>query len=227
MKTIAESLSCVREQISRFEGQYGRNPGSVSLIAVSKTRPTSDILEAYKQGQRDFGENYLQEALEKIRELENREVIWHFIGPVQSNKTHAVAGHFHWVHSIDRAKTARRLSDARPEHLPPLNTCLQVNISHEVTKAGVPPGELAGLIDECMSLPRLKLRGLMALPAPGLDFEQQRDAFRRVRELLTKHAAKLSGFDTLSIGTTQDMEAAIAEGATFVRVGTAIFGERS
>ena len=226
MKTIADSLSCVREQITQFERQYGREPGSVKLIAVSKTRPGKDILEAFNLGQRDFGENYLQEALEKISELGHREAVWHFIGPVQSNKTRAIAEHFHWVHSIDRGRIARRLSDARPEHLPPLNACLQINISQEDTKTGVLPGELPGLIEECTSLPHLKLRGLMALPAPGLDFQQQRESFRRVRELFSEHAAILPGFDTLSMGTTQDMEAAIAEGATFVRVGTAIFGKR-
>ena len=226
MKTISNSLSHIRNEIARLESKYGRPRDSVALVAVSKTRPVSDLKEALAAGQKNFGENYLQEAEDKIEALAGENITWHFIGPVQSNKTRVIAAQFDWVHSVDRARIARRLSDARPVNLPPLNICLQVNISGESSKSGVNPEELPTLIEECQSLAGIHVRGLMALPAPNLEFDKQREAFHLVKELLTENNNRLAGMDTLSMGTSHDLEAAIAEGSTMVRVGTAIFGER-
>jgi hypothetical protein len=227
MENIAESLELLLGRIRLTEQKYGRNPGSVKLLAVSKTRTVNDIRAARACGQLDFGENYVQEAVNKILEINDPRLIWHFIGPVQSNKTRQIASHFHWVHGVDRVKIARRLSDARPQHLPPLNICIQVNISNETSKSGVSPEELPQLAAACRGLPNLRLRGLMALPEPWPGIEQQRIPFRKVRMMLDSITSSEYPLDTLSMGTTNDMEAAIAEGATIVRIGTALFGERT
>ena len=223
MSTIAENIAKVRERIREAEQACGRPSGSVALLAVSKTKPAADIREAHAAGLDDFGENYLQEALGKQVELADLALTWHFIGPIQSNKTRPIAEHFHWVHSVDRLKVAERLSAQRPAQLPPLNVCLQVNVSGEASKSGCAPEELPALARAVAALPNLKLRGLMAIPEPTEDVAAQRAAFARLRELLT---ALNLGLDTLSMGMSHDLEAAIAEGATWVRIGTALFGAR-
>jgi len=196
------------------------------VLAVSKTRPEADIRAAFGAGLTHFGENYLQEALPKMEALADLPLQWHFIGPIQSNKTRSIASHFDWVHSIDREKIARRLSEQRPAHLPPLQVCLQVNVSGEATKAGADPAEIPELARALAALPRLRLRGLMAIPAPTEDAGEQRAAFRALRELFEALPPADPPADTLSMGMSADLEAAIAEGATLVRVGTAIFGPR-
>jgi pyridoxal phosphate enzyme (YggS family) len=200
----------------------------VALLAVTKTRPPEDVREAFAAGQRDFGENYVQEALAKIAALADLrpELRWHLIGPLQSNKSREVAEQFDWVHSVDRIKLARRLSEQRPADLPPLQVCLQVNISGEDSKSGVAPGELRALAHEVAALPRLKLRGLMAIPEVAGDLEAQRAPHRALRELFEALNAEGLGLDTLSMGMSGDLEAAVAEGATWVRIGTALFGGR-
>ena len=223
---IAERIERVRSRIAVAEKNAGRAPGSVELIAVSKTQPADAIVEAMATGQRHFGENYLQEALAKQSELTHLQgLIWHFIGPIQSNKTAPIAEHFDWVHSVDRFKIAQRLSDQRPSDLPLLNICLQVNVSEEASKSGVSLADLPGLAEAVANLPHLRLRGLMAIPAPTEDPAAQRVPFRLLREALEGLA--LPGLDTLSMGMSDDLDAAIQEGATFVRIGTAIFGARS
>jgi len=205
----------------------GRNPNSVRLIAVSKTQPTMAITQAYACGQRDFGENYVQEALEKQSELTDvPDLVWHFIGPIQSNKTRAIAENFAWTHSIDREKIAQRLNAQRPVDLPPLQVCLQVNIDDETTKAGVSLIELPALAKAISAMPRLQLRGLMAVPAANNNVDQQHQAFAKLRNALLELQAHGYKVDTLSMGMSGDLEAAIAEGATMVRVGTDIFGAR-
>ena len=222
---IAERIEEVRSRIAVAENQAGRVPGSVVLIAVSKTQPADAIVEAMATGQRHFGENYLQEALAKQSELSHLpDLIWHFIGPIQSNKTALIAEHFDWVHSIDRVKIAQRLSEQRPQTLAPLNICLQVNVSQEPSKSGVSLAELPALARAVADLPRLRLRGLMAIPAPSDDPMAQRMPFRALRQAF--ESLNLPGLDTLSMGMTDDLDAAIEEGATFVRIGTAIFGRR-
>jgi len=227
MKNIEESLRYTLQQIRDAEQQYGRACGSVKLLAVSKTCNKEEILEAARWGQLDFAENYVQEAIEKIKATNNPALIWHFIGPVQSNKTRPIAEYFHWVHSIDRIKIAQRLNDSRPDGYPPLNVCIQMNISGEISKAGIGPEQARELAQAIITLPRLKLRGLMALPAPGHEFAQQRWPFARLQQHLRELQSSFPGMDTLSMGTTNDMVAAIAEGATMVRIGTAIFGPRA
>lgn len=227
MKNIAKSLELTMRRIRQAEQKYGREPGSVKLLAVSKTRPVDEIRAARECGQFDFGENYAQEAVDKILQINDPRLIWHFIGPVQSNKTRQIAAHFQWVHSVDRVKIAQRLNDARPGHLPPLNICIQINISHEKSKSGISPDDLPELVAACGNLPHLRLRGLMALPEPSADIELQRNPFRQVKMLLDSVSSPLLPLDTLSMGSTQDMEAAIAEGATIVRIGTALFGART
>jgi pyridoxal phosphate enzyme (YggS family) len=222
MATISQRLKYLLTQIREAELAYSRQPGSVLLLAVSKTKPTEDIAVAYQAGQRHFGENYLQEALKKQQELGAYAITWHFIGPIQSNKTKALATHFDWIHSVDSLKIARRLSEQRPTHLPPLNICLQVNISEEVSKSGIILTELPLLCEQVVKLPNLKLRGVMAIPSPQQDFEQQRLPYKA----LYQATAKLE-LDTFSFGMTGDLKAAIAEGSTIVRIGTALFGERN
>jgi len=208
------------------EQQYGRAPGSVTLIAVSKGKSVREIRAAYDAGQRRFGESYIQEALPKITALPELDIEWHFIGPIQSNKTKHITGHFAWLHSVDRLKIAQRLHAQRPQPLPPLNVCLQINISREQSKAGIDLNKLATLAREIQSCDRLQVRGLMAIPAPSDNFEEQRRMFRQVRQAQEQLIAEGWHLDTLSMGMSNDMEAAIAEGATMVRIGTAIFGER-
>jgi hypothetical protein len=224
MTSITQRLKQIRSQISDAELAYKRQPGSVLLLAVSKTKPAEDIAAAYQSGQRHFGENYLQEALRKQQELGAYDITWHFIGPIQSNKTRALATHFDWVHSVDNLKIARRLSEQRPTHLPPLNICLQVNISDEQSKSGIALTELPQLYEQIAKLPNLKLRGVMAIPAPQQDFEQQRQPYKTLYQAVAKLGRP--ELDTFSFGMTGDLKAAIAEGSTIVRIGTALFGER-
>ena len=226
MNTITERLLHVRAQLTKAAAEYGRETASVALLAVSKTRPVEDIIAALGAGQRDFGENYLQDAIPKIQALPDREAVWHFIGPIQSNKTRQIAEHFHWVHSVDRLKIAQRLSDQRPEGLPPLNVCLQVNISQDPAKSGLNPAEVFDVAEEVQRLPGLRLRGLMTIPAESHSLAEQRQPFHAMRELFEALQQKGFALDTLSMGMSDDMEAAIAEGATMVRIGTAIFGQR-
>jgi pyridoxal phosphate enzyme (YggS family) len=222
----AARLKRVQQQIQRALHECQRPASATALLAVSKTRPASDILELYRLGQRRFGENYLQEALEKIAQLADCDIEWHFIGPIQSNKTRDIASHFSWVHSVDRLKVARRLSEQRPSGMPPLNICLQVNVSGEASKSGCSLEELPQLAAEVTALPGLKLRGLMAIPAPSDDPEQQRRPFALLREALQGLNDSGLALDTLSMGMSGDLDAAIAEGATLVRIGTALFGPR-
>lgn len=226
MSTIAERLARVRLRIHQAAVAAGRDPDSIQLLAVSKTRPIADLEAALAAGQTAFGESYLQDALPKIMALGER-AEWHFIGPIQSNKTRQIASHFSWVHSIDRLKIAERLSEQRPPHLPPLNVCLQINTSGETSKAGASPAEAPQLAQALAGLPRLRLRGLMTIPAPIADPELQRRPFFQLHELLEQLNAMGLALDTLSMGMSDDLEAAIAEGATVVRIGTAIFGPRS
>ena len=223
MSTIAENIAKVGERIRAAAQASGRDLDHIGLLAVSKTKPAAAVREAYAAGIRDFGENYLQEALEKQAELSELPLIWHFIGPIQSNKTKPIAEHFAWVHSVDRLKIAQRLSEQRPIDLPPLNICLQVNVSAEDSKSGCAPAELAALALAVSQLPNLRLRGLMAIPEPTDDVAAQRAAFARLRELRDGLPLPL---DTLSMGMSHDLDAAIAEGATWVRIGTALFGAR-
>lgn len=219
MKAIADNLQAVTERIGRAAKAARRDPSAVRLLAVSKTHPAARIAEAYAAGQRAFGENYVQEAIEKMASLPELE--WHLIGPLQSNKTRLVAERFQWVQTVDREKVARRLSEQRPAALPPLNVLIQVNASGEATKSGVAFADVQNLAKSIAPLPRLRLRGLMAIPEPGAPRERYRevhDAYRALKDAF--------GFDTLSMGMSDDLELAVEEGATMVRIGTAIFGER-
>lgn len=225
MTTIAENLSHIQQQIQQASACYDA-PQGVTLCAVSKAQSAAAIREAYLAGQTVFGENYLQEALNKQAQLTDCNIAWHFIGPIQSNKTQPIARHFDWVHSVDRLKIAQRLSDARTAEQGVLNICLQVNISEEASKSGASGQALLELALQIKTLPQLRLRGLMAIPAPSANLTVQRDQFRQVRQLfdhLNQHGLAL---DTLSIGMSGDFQAAIAEGATLVRIGSAIFGAR-
>ncbi|ODP33038.1 YggS family pyridoxal phosphate-dependent enzyme [Pandoraea sp. ISTKB] len=231
MSPIAAHLEDVLSRITRATTAAGRADGSVRLLAVSKTFGADAVREAVAVGQRAFGENYVQEALDKIEALAGETVgaeplEWHFIGPLQSNKTRPVAEHFDWVHSVDRLKIAERLSAQRPTHLPPLQICLQVNISGEASKSGVTPDEALAVARAIAALPNLTLRGLMAIPEPEDDPARQREPFKAVRDLFDALCADGLALDTLSMGMSGDLEAAVAEGATMVRIGTAIFGAR-
>ena len=227
MSTIADNILEVSSRIHAATLAANRAENCVQLLAVSKTKPAQDLREAYAAGQRDFGENYLQEALGKQLELADLPLIWHFIGPIQSNKTRAIAEHFDWVHSVDRLKIAQRLSEQRPADLPPLNICIQVNVSGETSKSGCTPADLPALASAINALPRLKLRGLMAIPEPTEDRAAQDAAFAAVRDLINSLQASLNlPLDTLSMGMSHDLESAIAQGATWVRIGTALFGAR-
>ena len=222
---IKNHINAIQSQIRRAEWVYSRSPRTVLLLAVSKTKSAQAIAEAYQAGQRHFGENYCQEALAKQIELGAYDITWHFIGPIQSNKTKLIANHFSWVHSVDSFKIAQRLNDQRSSSLPPLYICLQVNISGEETKSGIALAELAELSQSITALPNLILRGVMAVPEPELDFEKQCQPFRK----LHKAVAELNNpkLDTFSFGMSADLDAAIAEGSTIVRIGTALFGARS
>ncbi|ADE12983.1 YggS family pyridoxal phosphate-dependent enzyme [Sideroxydans lithotrophicus] len=226
MTAILSNLQATRDAIAQAAISAHRNVAEVHLLAVSKTFPAEAVREAYRGGQAAFGENYLQEALEKIAALRDLPLEWHFIGPIQSNKTRAIAENFAWVHSVDRLKIAERLSAQRPSQLPPLNICLQVNVSGEESKSGVAPAEVAQLAQDVAHLPNLRLRGLMTIPSPAADQEQQRAPFAQMRALLKQLNSQGMSLDTLSMGMTHDFPAAIMEGATIVRVGTAIFGQR-
>jgi pyridoxal phosphate enzyme (YggS family) len=227
MATIAEGLQAVRQRIVQAARLAGRDPDDIRLIAVSKTFASDAIRAAFVAGQRAFGESYLQEALPKMRELCDLPLEWHYIGPIQSNKTRPIAERFDWVHAVDRLKIAERLSAARGQAQPPLQVCVQVNITGEPTKSGVAPDEVVPLAQAIQHLPRLQLRGLMTIPRPVEGFDAQRAQFRLLRELRDRLTAAGIRIDTLSMGMTDDFEAAIAEGATIIRVGRAIFGERS
>jgi pyridoxal phosphate enzyme (YggS family) len=224
MSTIAENISTLAERIRNAAQAAQRDPASVGLLAVSKTKPAGDLRDAYAAGLRDFGENYLQEALGKQAELSDLPLIWHFIGPIQSNKTRAIAENFAWVHSVDRLKIAQRLSEQRPAELPPLNICIQINVSGETSKSGCTPQDLPALAKAIAGLPSLRLRGLMAIPEPTQNTDEQNAAFAAVRTLQDQLNLPL---DTLSMGMSHDLEAAIAQGATWVRIGTALFGARN
>lgn len=227
MSTISANLQAVLACINQTAQRYERNPRDIALLAVSKTWPAQAVRDAAAVGQRAFGENYVQEAVDKIAELGELGLEWHFIGPLQSNKTRLVAEHFDWVHSVDRLKIAERLAEQRPASLPPLSVCLQVNISGEAAKSGVRPAEASAVAHAIANLPRLRLRGLMAIPAPEDNLEAQRRPFRQMHELYEQLRAEGLALDTLSMGMSHDLEAAIAEGATLLRIGTAIFGERN
>ncbi len=223
---VATNLKMVQSDINSMAKKHGRDPATIKLLAVSKTKPISMIKAAIEAEQRFFGENYPSEGLEKIAALNDAGCEWHFIGSIQSRKAASIAAHFDWVHSVDRVKVATKLAESRPSDLPPLQICLQVNIDNEPSKSGVLPHEVEALATQCANFPQLCVRGLMAIPAPNTEFEKQREVFAKVREL--QHALSLehSAIDTLSMGMSQDLEAAIAEGATIVRIGTAIFGSR-
>lgn len=230
MSLISQALQQVRARVAQAEAAAQRPAGSVTLIAVSKTFPATAVADAVNAGQRAFGENYVQEGTQKVVEVASMQpgvrLEWHFIGPLQSNKTREVAEHFDWVHSIDRIKIAQRLSEQRPAHLPPLNLCLQVNVSAEDTKSGVAESELETLVQQVATLPHIKLRGLMCIPAPADDLHAKRAPFARLRMLRDQLNARGFALDALSMGMSADIEAAVLEGATHVRVGTAIFGAR-
>ena len=225
MTTIRDNLQIIGTKLTEYCQQYHHSTG-VQLLAVSKKHPSESIKEAYDFGQRAFGENYVQELLDKAEQLKHLDIEWHFIGPLQSNKTKQIAAVADWVHTIDRLKIAKRLNDQRPSDLPPLSVCIQVNISGESTKSGLMPDDIEALAKEITQLPRLKLRGLMVIPAPEKDFEKQRQVFAQIKQLKNEINKKGYNLDTLSMGMTGDMEAAIAEDATIVRIGTAIFGAR-
>jgi PLP dependent protein len=226
MQSIADNIRTIREHLADCAAEFSRPADSITLLAVSKTRPASDVLEAHRCGVQHFGENYLQEALPKIEAVAMKEVTWHFIGPIQSNKTRDIAEHFSWVHSVDRLRVATRLNEQRPPSLPPLNVLVQVNISGEDSKSGIALPEAAALCSAIDALPRLRLRGLMAIPAPCSDFAGQRRTYTPLAAVFRELSYRYPWFDTLSIGMSDDFRAAIAEGSTMVRIGTAIFGRR-
>lgn len=216
----------IKQFIANYEQQYGRESGSVRLLAASKGQSVEKIKTLYDLGQRVFGESYLQEALAKMAELTDKAIEWHFIGPIQSNKTRKIAEHFAWVHSIDDMKIVKRLNDQRPASLPRLNVCIEVNISHEATKAGAELNNVVSLVQCCLAQPRLKLRGLMTIPAAHARVEDQRREFHKLFSLWRVLREQNIPLDTLSMGMSEDFEAAIAEGSTIVRIGTALFGPR-
>ncbi len=222
---VNNKLNTLLTRIRQAEIAYHRTPLSVQLLAVSKTKSANNIAQLYSAGQRHFGENYCQEALKKQQELGAYDITWHFIGPIQSNKTKLIANHFSWVHSVDSLKIAQRLSEQRPSYLPPLTICLQVNISGEQSKSGISLDELPDLCEQVAELPNIKLRGVMAIPEPENSFEKQRQPFKTLYQTVEKLPTSIL-LDTYSFGMSGDLEAAIAEGATIVRIGTALFGAR-
>ncbi|MFT2110422.1 YggS family pyridoxal phosphate-dependent enzyme [Marinomonas sp. 2405UD68-3] len=224
---IAANLEQVRKQVNDLVLQNQRKSGAVSLLAVSKTKPLDDIIVAYEAGQRLFGENYVQEVVDKHRSLSHlKDIEWHFIGPIQSNKSRLVAQHVDWVHTVDREKIAVRLSEQRPTEFSPLNVCIQVNISGELTKSGISLADLPALADFVANLPHLELRGLMAIPAPQESFQEQMKVYEPLLSAYNELQTRFSNIDTLSIGMSGDMAAAVGSGSTMVRIGTAIFGSR-
>lgn len=225
-ESIPFNIAKVQQRIADAEKKYHRKPDSVQLMAVSKTRSANNVRQAAATGLNQFGENYLQEALEKQNQLRDLTLCWHFIGPIQANKTRPIAEHFDWVHSVDRFKIAQRLNDQRPTALGPLNVCLQVNISNEPSKSGVPLDELPALLAATTALPNLVVRGLMAIPEATNDRQRQQHTFARMSSTVAKLQHQYETLDTLSMGMSNDLEAAIAEGSTMVRVGTDIFGPR-
>lgn len=223
--SISENLSRIQQQIEQISAEYQRE--NVRLLAVSKTKPVQAIEEAIRADQCAFGENYVQEGVEKIAYFSgNKSLEWHFIGPLQSNKSRLVAEHFDWIQTVDRFKIAERLNDQRPEHLPPLNVLIQINISDESSKSGIQPEEMFLLAEKISQFPRLKLRGLMAIPKPESEPEQQKIALRKMKDLFNRLQQRFESVDTLSMGMSDDMASAIECGSTMVRIGTAIFGER-
>jgi len=233
MSAIKSGLQAVRARIATAAQAVGRDPGDIELVAVSKTFPASALVEAVDCGQRVFGENYAHEGVAKMLAVRDlvaslpQRLVWHFIGPIQSNKTRLIAEHFDWVQSVDRLTVAQRLSQQRPPHLPELQICIQVNVSGESTKHGVAPEAVAALAQEVRALPHVRLRGLMTIPEPATDPERAREQLRTLRELKERLDGIVDGLDTLSMGMSDDLELAIAEGATMVRIGRAIFGERA
>lgn len=227
MSAIASNLQAVKARITEAARAAGRSPASIQLLAVSKTRPLAEVLEAAAAGQFAFGENYVQEGADKAIATVNQPFDWHFIGPLQSNKTRLVAEHFAWVHSLERLKIAERLSAQRPPQLLPLQVCVQVNVSGEASKSGCAPDQALALCQAIARLPGLQLRGLMAIPEATDEPATQRAPFRQLREIYEHIRAAGLPLDTLSMGMSHDLEAAVAEGATIVRIGTAIFGERN
>ena len=223
---LIDNIAKVSSRVRLAAQKSQRKECDIRVLAVSKTRPAEAIRVAAQAGLNEFGENYLQEALDKMADLKDLNLVWHFIGPIQSNKTRAIAEHFQWVHSVDRLKIARRLSEQRPDNLDPLNICLQINLSSEASKSGVAPQQAAELLRGAAALPRIRVRGLMAIPAPTDDEAQQRRNFARLRELLETLKQQMPALDTLSMGMSADLESAIAEGATIVRIGTDLFGAR-
>ncbi|MDW3095728.1 MAG: YggS family pyridoxal phosphate-dependent enzyme [Gammaproteobacteria bacterium] len=226
-QNLASNLNAVRQQIRDSESLYHRNEGEVCLIAASKTRSAEEIFELAANGQLHFGENYVQEAVDKITEITDIGLIWHFIGPIQKNKTKLIAQNFSWVHSIDRESVAVRLNNQRPSTLPALNVCLQINIDNEISKSGIFPEDLLPLARSVEALPNLNLRGLMAIPSATKNFEQQSIAFKKMADLLKDLKEQKLDVDTLSMGMSNDYQAAIACGSTMVRIGTSIFGPRN
>jgi hypothetical protein len=227
INNIAERIKEVRNQIKQATQAAQRQPHSVQLLAVSKTKPAADVAAAHAAGQVDFGENYVQEGVQKITQLQHLPLTWHFIGPIQSNKTKDIAEHFAWVHSLDREKIARRLSQQRPAHLPPLQVLIQINIDDESSKAGIAPAQLKQMAQLIASLPQLQLRGLMTIPQADASADQQAHSFAAMQRLFLQLQTQYDQIDTLSMGMSNDLAAAIAHGSTMVRVGTAIFGART
>lgn len=227
MTNIAENIGRLNDRLQGLESQYERSAGSVQLLAVSKRHPVASIIAANEAGIHDFGENYLQEALEKIQQLSSMRLNWHFIGPIQSNKTKAIAENFQWVHSVDRLKIAQRLSEQREPMETKLNVCVQVNVSGEASKSGVALNEAKALCDSVEALPNLQLRGLMAIPQALSDLDSQRQTFRELAQEYSRLKPHYAQLDTLSMGMSNDFEAAVAEGSTLIRIGTALFGPRS
>ncbi|OTP89124.1 YggS family pyridoxal phosphate enzyme [Gilliamella apicola] len=230
MNTVQDNLLNIKNEITEIAKKCERDPNTIQLIAVSKTKPVEQIMEAINAGQLAFGENYVQEGIEKIQYFEknmpNNDLIWHFIGPLQSNKSKLVAEHFDWMHTIDRFKIAQRLSDQRPNHMAKLNVLIQVNISQEASKSGVKPEEVTDLVKQIVTLPNLNLRGLMAIPEIENDYDKQLNVFTKMQQLLHSLQKDYPFMDTLSMGMSGDMPAAISAGSTMVRIGTAIFGAR-
>lgn len=227
MANITERWRSVREKVDTVAKQYGRSPENVRVLAVSKTFPATAVVEAWQAGAREFGENYVQEGVEKIQSLSDLAATWHFIGPLQANKTRPVAAHFDWVHTIDRLKIAQRLNDQRPQDLPPLKVCVQVNISADPDKAGVGEDEILGLAEAIQALPRLELRGLMTIPALDLDTDTLAQQFQRMQTWLDRLKALYPAVDTLSMGMSDDLALAVQHGSTCVRIGRGIFGHRA